>query len=31
VHLVLKRLITLKYDGLLQEGVHDWMHFLGTQ
>ena len=30
VHLVLKRLITLKYDGLLQEGVHDWMHFLGT-
>jgi hypothetical protein len=30
VHLVLKRLIALKYDGLLQEGVHDWMHFLGT-
>ena len=30
VHLVLKRLISLKYDGLLQEGVHDWMHFLGT-
>ncbi len=30
VHLILKRLITLKYDGLLQEGVHDWMHFLGT-
>jgi len=30
VELVLKRLITLKYDGLLQEGVHDWMHFLGT-
>jgi hypothetical protein len=30
VELVLKRLVTLKYDGLLQEGVHDWMHFLGT-
>ena len=30
IHLILKRLITLKYDGLLQEGVHDWMHFLGT-
>ena len=30
VELVLKRLITLKYDNLLQEGVHDWMHFLGT-
>jgi len=30
VHLVLRRLIALKYDGLLQEGVHDWMHFLGT-
>jgi hypothetical protein len=30
VELVLKRLVTLKYDGLLQEGIHDWMHFLGT-
>jgi hypothetical protein len=30
VHLVLRRLIALKYDGLLQEGTHDWMHFLGT-
>jgi hypothetical protein len=30
VHLVLKRLIALKYDGLLEEGYHDWMHFLGT-
>jgi len=30
VHLILKRLIALKYDGLLHEGVHDWMHFLGT-
>jgi hypothetical protein len=30
VHLVLRRLIALKYDGLLQPGVHDWMHFLGT-
>ena len=30
VHLVLKRLITLIHDGLLEEGLHDWMHFLGT-
>jgi len=30
VHLVLKRLVTLRYDNLLQEGRHDWMHFLGT-
>ena len=30
VELILRRLIALKYDGLLQEGVHDWMHFLGT-
>ena len=30
VHLVLKRLVTLRHDNLLQEGVHDWMHFLGT-
>ena len=30
VHLVLKRLVALRYDNLLQPGVHDWMHFLGT-
>jgi hypothetical protein len=30
VHLILRRLIAMKYDGMLQEGVHDWMHFLGT-
>ena len=30
VHLVLKRLVALRHDGLLKEGVHDWMHFLGT-
>lgn len=30
VHLVLKRIVTLHYDGLLQQGLHDWMHFLGT-
>ena len=30
VHLVLKRIVALRYDNLLQEGVHDWMHFLGT-
>jgi hypothetical protein len=30
IHLVLKRLVALRYDNLLQEGKHDWMHFLGT-
>jgi len=30
LHLIMKRLITLRFDGLLQEGLHDWMHFLGT-
>jgi hypothetical protein len=30
VHLVLKRLVALRFDGLLEEGKQDWMHFLGT-
>ena len=30
VHLVLKRLVALRFDGLLEKGLHDWMHFLGT-
>lgn len=30
IHLILKRLVILRYDNLLQEGRHDWMHFLGT-
>ena len=30
VHLVLKRIVTLRHDNLLQQGRHDWMHFLGT-
>ena len=30
IHLVLRRLVTMQHDNLLQEGVHDWMHFLGT-
>jgi hypothetical protein len=30
IHLVLRRLVALRHDGLLQEGIHDWMHFLGT-
>jgi hypothetical protein len=30
VHLILKRLVHLIHDGLLESGVHDWMHFLGT-
>lgn len=29
-HLVLKRLVALRFDGLLEPGVQDWMHFLGT-
>ena len=30
VHLALRRIVAIHYDGLLQEGVHDVMHFLGT-
>ena len=30
IHLALKRLVTLRYDGLLEEGKQDVMHFLGT-
>ena len=30
VHLTLRRLVDLRHDGLLQEGIHDWIHFLGT-
>lgn len=30
VHLILMRLVHLIHDGLLETGVHDWMHFLGT-
>jgi hypothetical protein len=30
VHLVLKRIVNIYFDGLLQQGLHDWMHFLGT-
>jgi hypothetical protein len=30
VHLVLKRLVGLRFDGLLESGKQDWMHFLGT-
>ena len=30
VHLILKRIVTMIHDGLLEEGVHDVMHFLGT-
>lgn len=30
VHLVLKRIVALRFDGLLEQGIHDWMHFLGT-
>ena len=30
IHLILHRLVTIIHDGLLKEGVQDWMHFLGT-
>ena len=30
VHLILRRLVHLIHDGLLEQGVHDVMHFLGT-
>jgi len=30
IHLVLLRLVALRFDGLLEQGQHDWMHFLGT-
>ena len=30
VHLILRRLVALRHDNLLQPGIHDWMHFLGT-
>jgi hypothetical protein len=30
VHLILKRLVALIYDGLLEEGKQDWIHYLGT-
>lgn len=30
VHLILKRLVHMIHDGLLEEGIHDVMHFLGT-
>ena len=30
IHLVLKRLVALRFDGLLEKGIHDVMHFPGT-
>jgi hypothetical protein len=30
VHLALKRIVALKFDGLLESGKQDWIHFLGT-
>jgi hypothetical protein len=30
VSLVLRRLVALRHDQLLEKGQHDWMHFLGT-
>ena len=30
IHLALKRIVALRFDGLLEKGKHDFMHFLGT-
>ncbi len=30
IELVLRRLVELRFDGLLERGKQDWMHFLGT-
>lgn len=30
VHLILRRIVAMIHDGLLDQGVHDVMHFLGT-
>ena len=30
IHLVLRRLVKLKFDKLIEPGLQDWMHFLGT-
>ena len=30
IDLILRRLVALKFDGLLEKGQQDWMHFLGT-
>jgi hypothetical protein len=30
LHLALKRVVELRFDGLLEKGKHDVMHFLGT-
>jgi hypothetical protein len=30
LHLVLRRLVALRFDGLLEPGLHDNIHFLGT-
>jgi hypothetical protein len=29
LHLILKRLVTMIHDGLLEPGIHDWIHYLG--
>lgn len=30
IHLTLKRLVALRFDGLIEKGYQDFMHFLGT-
>jgi hypothetical protein len=30
IHLVLRRLVAMRFDNMLEPGLHDWMHFLGT-
>ena len=30
IELILRRLVEMRHDRLLEKGLHDWMHFLGT-
>ena len=30
IHLMLKRIVNIIHDGLLETGIHDWIHCLGT-
>jgi hypothetical protein len=30
IHLMLRRLVEMKFDGLLEQGKQDWLHVLGT-
>ncbi|NBP57854.1 hypothetical protein EBU71_15210 [bacterium] len=30
IELILRRIVALRFDNLLEPGIHNWMHFLGT-